>query len=331
MNKLMGRVGAAAALLGAAYAFPALAFPLSLALPVWGAGRRWDWLALPAALCAGFWLAGGDALLALCLLAAPMLTQAAAMLARQKRLGIGPLMLAMIAALLTGLLLTVLRGGALLGGHVLTQAAERITQLVRTSAHSGNLLVRLLNVGLLGLPAEYRGTTAYQLGEFVVIDPALQRELLKQLRSLLTDSFTRFGPALMMQTGITAGVFAALGAARREGLPEAPAFQTLRLPRRAQGYLLARCVSALVLQFCASDLCQTLCTLTYSAFTTVYRLLGAATLVFLLDRKKPERSAWHGVLAALLYLFLPFVLLILGVADQFANLRASSLFHQEED
>ena len=95
--------------------------------------------------------------------------------------------------------------------------------------------------------------------------------------------------------------------------------------------MLALCIGTLLTSFSDSSLTSLLCVLLYATFTTVYQLLGAAVMVFSLSRRHPERKALYAVLAGILYLLFPVALFLLGVVDQFVNLRAFGIHHQDQE
>ena len=95
--------------------------------------------------------------------------------------------------------------------------------------------------------------------------------------------------------------------------------------------MLALCIGTLLTSFTDNSVTALLCALLYAAFTTVYQLLGAAVMVFTLSRRHPERKPLYAVLAGTLYLLFPVALFLLGVVDQFVNLRAFSIHHQDQE
>ena len=210
---------------------------------------------------------------------------------------------------------------------------DAIVAWLGDSAYAGSILYRLVSAGFLSAPTSAQGVGAIQLGGFIFLNPTLQDELLKMLRLRLNELLASMIPSLMVQIGIVCGLFTALNAARAGAGGErvAPSFLTLQLPKAYRGYVLFLAIVSLLTGFATNSVAGIVCTLTYTAFVTVYRLLGAAVLMFLLGRKSARRRPLHALLAAALYLLAPVILFILGVADQFLHLRAVTLYNSKED
>jgi hypothetical protein len=194
----------------------------------------------------------------------------------------------------------------------------------------------LAALGVLTIPDAYAGTTTIQLGNMVLMDPGLQRELFNMLRLRLTEGFAEWIPTVLMQGGVLVGLWTALVTARvrarqNPSAAPAPTFRELSLTRAEQGYMLLICIATLLTGLSADSFLSLLSTLTYSCFAAVYRLLGAAVVLTLLSRRRPERIALYGLFAAFLYLVVPFVLFLLGVADQFMHLRGEDPQKKEEE
>ena len=165
----------------------------------------------------------------------------------------------------------------------------------------------------------------------------MRDELLRILRLNLSDWLRTVVPGFIMSVSITVGVLSALFTARARvrmsggSMMAAPSFQTLHLPKEYRGYMLFMALGALLLSLMDGSVAQLMSALLYQTFAAIYRLLGAAVFTFLLCRRRPERAKWYYVLATVLYLVLPTVLFVIGLLDSFINLRAASVYHQEEE
>jgi len=163
----------------------------------------------------------------------------------------------------------------------------------------------------------------------------LRHELINMLRLRLLEGFTQWIPALLMHAAVLLGLFSTVATERSTsrrlpGIP-APAFQDLALTRGGQGYLLALCLGIVATSFTDNAFATLLCMLMYNTFSAIFQLLGAAVLVWMMARRKPNRAPLYGAFAAILYGLLPIALFLLGVADQFMHLRAAGIHHQEEE
>lgn len=329
------------AILWAVFMLPPLGLLLALTLalaacPALARGDRPFAWALAVTPGVAWLLAGGETAIALWLPLPCCLCLAAVSLGHRRSLPFAAQMLLCAGAFLLAALGMLVRVGDLLGGPLFTQIAAFATRRVEGSLMGGALLYRLADAGLLTIPDAYREVAGLQLGDYVLLNPLLFKELLNMLRLRLDEGLRLWIPTLLMQGALLTGLFTVLFSqrvyARRDGKPqEAPLFRTLRLPRRDRGYVLAICIGILVTSFSGHTLVSLTQTLLYAAFTAVYQLLGAAVTVFLLANRHPTRAPLYGVLAAVLYLLFPLVLFVLGLADQFMNLRASALKHQEEE
>ena len=61
--------------------------------------------------------------------------------------------------------------------------------------------------------------------------------------------------------------------------------------------------------------------LCFATVQTLFYLLGASVLVFMYTRNDPDRRMLSGVIAAALYVMAPFILLMIGIADQAFHFR----------
>ena len=341
LKRTLWQAFALLALLAGCYFVPPLAlllaFTLSLAVvPTFIRGDIWFALAAPLAPAIAFIAAHGDLYLGLMIPLFPYLCiLLASMPGWRGATFTGKTMLA-VAAFLVAALAMLLRLGGMLGNPLAQGVAAFITAKVQTSPASGNILYRLATVGFLTVPETYRNVAGLQLGDYVLLNPLLQRELINMLRLRLSEGFALWVPSLLMQGGLAIGLFTAFfsaraSAARPQSREVAPLFRTLYLPRREQRYMLFLCVLVLLTSLSSQPFVSLLCSLAYAAFTAVYQLLGAAVMICMLARRHPERIALYGVLAALLYLAFPLALFLLGMTDQFLHFRTASLIQHKEE
>ncbi len=336
---------------------PPLAVPMAFLLPLVvcpGQFSQGLWFSLPLSLvpCAGLLLAGGDLPSSLLLLPCPCLCLLLTQWASRRKLSFTA-----VAAMLSGLALLTqtlwwARVTALVGGDLFAGLAEQTVALLSASPNSGSLLYNLTQVGFLELPARFRENAGIPLGRFFVLNPALRIELLNALRFQLHGMLRTGIPSLLVQSSLIIGLFTALRATKELGRQAAatgaallqegeeplpperipyPLFRAFRLPDAYRGYLLFLALASLGLAMAQGEVPALISTLAMVAFVTVYRLLGASVLVFLLCRRDPEWAFWAGLLACALYLAFPSVLFVLGMADQFMNLRTTPLFHHHEE
>ena len=330
-----------AALLGCAYLFPPLAFLAAFALPLWvcpafAKGDIGLALVLPLAPTAACLMNAYDPMLTLCIPVASYLCLLGHTLAKRQRFSFTAEGLLYTVSIIVAALLMLLQIGSSLGGPLFSGLSERLVQRVQGSLLSGNILYALASVGFLPMPEAYRNAAGLQLGNILLLNPFLHIEFINMLRLRLTEELQLLIPTLLMQGSILCGFFSALRSeraqAKKTGNPQAaPVFRSLQLPRREQQYMLVLCIGTVLTSFSNQPLISLLCTLMYSAFATVFQLLGAAVLVYRLARRHPRRITLYGALAALLFLVFPLALFMLGMIDQFLPLRTASFNHQEEE
>ncbi|HNW85730.1 MAG TPA: hypothetical protein PLP25_02775 [Candidatus Limiplasma sp.] len=340
-KRYLGHALAFAALLGCAYFFPPLAFVFAFTLPLAVCpmiveGDVWFALALPVAPAAALILGGGDAVIGVLLMVFPYLCLLTVSVKQRWRLSFIGEILVCAGAFALSAMGMLLRLSELLGAPLFSGLAEYAVQTIQSSALSGNLLYRLTQLGFLTVPEAYSQTTGIQFGGMIWLNPALQRELMNMLRLRLIEGLTQWIPSLLVQGAVILGLFTTLStertrARRAEGTRIVPAFTLLRLSRREQGFMLMLCIGTALTSLTDNGVTSLVCALMYAAFTTVYQLLGAAVMVFSLTRRHPERKTLYGVFAAILYLIFPVALFLLGVVDQFVNLRAFSIHHQDQE
>ena len=330
-----------AVLFGCAFLFPPLAFGMSLVLPLWvcpafARGKLWLALALPVAPASAFLVSGGDPVFSLLLVALPPLCFVAITIKQQRRWSFSAEVIACSAAFILATLGMLARLSELLDGPLFERLSETLVNAIQGSYLSGNILYRAVNIGLLPMPEAFQSTAALQLGSFIWLTPDLQKELLNMLRLRLTEGFTLWIPSLLVQGAILFGLFTALATERAQTRKIGerrilPSFQHLRLPRRHQGYMLLLCIGTVVTSLSDQSLVSLLCMLMYAAFSGIYQVLGASVVMFVLSHRHPKRTTLYGVLIAIIYLIFPVALFMLGIADQFINLRTANLRHSDQE
>ncbi|MEA4999839.1 MAG: hypothetical protein VB087_10675 [Candidatus Limiplasma sp.] len=341
LKRTLWQAFALLALLAGCYYVPPLALLLAFGLalvvcPAFVRGDAWFALALPLVPAAAFLAGGGDLYLGLMIPLCPYLCLLFIGMRHRRSTSFTGQTLLAVAAVLIAALAMILRLGRLLGSPVALGLAEYMTAQVQNSLASGSILYRLTTVGYLTVPESYRSVAGLQFGDFVLLNPLLQRELVNMLRLRLVEGFAVWLPSLLMQGGIALGLFTAFFTARaRAARPgsqgTAPLFRTLHLPRKEQRYMLFLCILVVLTSFSAHPFFSLVCSLAYAAFMAIYQLLGAAVMIFMLSRRHPERIPLYAAIAALLYLLFPLALFLLGMADQFIHFRATSLSQHEEE
>lgn len=324
-------------LCGVMLAVPALCVPLSLAVPLLACpmvGRReepaaWTSAIVPvvAALIKGY-----DPFYAASLLligALPLLITR--LVPMKQRPGLrGVLMyLSAIAFSLTVVLAMAVR---MLGGPLQYTLAEAFTEWVAQSPQKQMLLHQFAINGLISIPEGYaaQGLTG------VLMETAYSREMLMSLRLTAEKLIAQELPSLFVQGCMIVGLFIPLrlervngvllvvetrtAADKRTRVVTPPGFRLLAMPRGMRGAAAALAVTALLLTISGS-FAYTVGQLCYAALETMFCLLGAAVMVFVYTKNDPDRKTMAGVLAAALYMMAPFVLFVIGLADQTFHFR----------
>ena len=346
-----------AVLLGCVLLAPLLSVPMAFLMPLLACPVQVSLglpfgLLLPLAPCAGLLLAGADLQLSLLLLPCTYLCLWVVRLIRSNRASVSSIFLFLCLVLLGTQALWWMRLGRLLGGDLFPDLAEKTVESISRLPNSGSALFQMVNMGLLPLPAQFQNTAGYRLGDLVLLDPLLRDELLNALRFQLESTFRQGLPSLVVQSSLAVSLFTVLRTLResskqnpqpitltfrskdqevsRQVLPY-PTFRTLRLPQAFRGYVLLLVAGSLVLGLMEGPVPALMSSLMMAAFSAVYQLLGAAVVVFFISMKHSSRLRIAALLTVVLYLTFPTLLFMLGLADQFLNLRAIVPFYQEED
>ena len=325
-------------LCAAMIAVPALCVPLSLAVPLLACpmvGRREEpaaWASAVVPVVASL-LKGYDPLYAASLLligALPLLiTRLVPMKQRPGPKGI-LMYLSAIAFSLTVVLAMAVR---MLGGPLQYTLAEAFTEWVAQSPHKQMLLQQLAINGLISVPEGYtaQGLTG------VLMEASYSREMLMSLRLTAERLIAQELPSLFVQSCMIVGLFIPLRLERVNGVLlvvetrtasdkqtrviAPPSFRLLAMPRSIRITAFALAMAAFLLLMVADSFSYTLGQLCYAALETMFCLLGAAVMVFVYTKNDPDRKTMAGVLAAALYVLAPFVLFVIGLADQTFHFR----------
>lgn len=345
-----------AVLLITAWAVPPLAVPIAVLLPLltipgFQAIGLWFVLLLPMAPSAGLFLACPDWLLCLSLLTPSYFCLFITLYAARQKKGFVLTAGLYAAAVALAQLLFWMRMRALLGGDLYAALSNRAVDALLLHPQSNNILHRFVSTGILSLPTQFQRTVSYQLGDLLLMDPLLRTELLNALRLQLCQSLETIIPNLLVQSACLIGLFTALRSvkeqARRLEQAKAPAqpqsrrkmrmklvsyplFRSLYLTRAQRGYPLCLLFVGVGLSLMGSVAFPLAGRMMLTAFQTIYQLLGASVMFFMLTRGR-SRIWMYAIPICALYLFLPTVLLFIGLFDQVMHFRAASLFHQKED
>lgn len=292
-----------------------------------------------------------DMTLAFCLATIPLLNFFLSRFLAKHRQPLGSAILWHTAATLAGQLLCWWRVGAMLGGNLFVGLADFLTRTFAAHPNGNALLFGLCQYGVLSLPESVHAL-AYFLGSAVFNDSALRTETLNAFHFFVYSLGRQLIPSLIIQFSLIIGLFTALktvhfGLASRskptlsftpqKGGPmlrragQLETFSSLRLSRSTQGYLLALALTSLIFLRTGGDFLDMVGSTMLTAVTTVYSLLGASVLLYLLTKDRLKRTGFGVGFVAMLYLFFPTLLTLLGLFDQFLNLRIITPYHQEED
>jgi len=323
-------------------ALPALAAPL-LACPM--VGRKEEpvaWISAAAPALASL-AAGMDPLYAASLVligALPLLiTRLVPVKKRPGALG----MLMYISAMAFSITVALAMATRMLGKPLQYSLAQTFVDWVDRSENKQMILRQFAVNGLLSIPEGY--TTQGLAG--VLAEAAYSRQMLMSLRLTMEMLLAQLLPQLVVQSCMIIGLFTALRLERVNGVllvVEArtaadkhtrviapPSFRLLAMPRGVYGTMLALAVTALLAMTSSSSFAAIVGQLCYAAFRTAFCLLGAAVMVFLYTRTDPDRRVMAGVLAALLFVAMPFVLLVVGLMDQRFHFRKNQARKPDEE
>lgn len=315
---------------------PQLCVPLSLLIPLFAcplAGRReepvaWAAAAMPALSAL---MADCDPIYAVSLSLTGVLSMLATkLLPAKKRAGFTGILWHM-GAVAAGLTAIAASASHMLGGPLWQTLAGMIVQEVAQGEQAGLVLYRLGAAGLISMP-DMGGPVLMH-----VLEPELVRQMLLSLRLTLETLLFELLPALFVQLSVMVGLFTALRVQRMNGVilvVEAqtsgerkarvavpPGFRLLAMPAGMHLPMTLIAVLALVLMLSEGAVAQMVGQMCYTLFETAFMLVGAAVVVFVFSNRHPERKTLFGVLAAALYVMVPFMLFLIGLTDQTFHYR----------
>ena len=250
-------------------------------------------------------------------------------------------MLWYISSVAAGLLAVLASVTYVLGGPLWQTLPELFGRIVQSNEQAGLILYRFAAAGLVPLPEGYESGEVLQHA----FDPVFVQQLLLSVKMTMERLMFELLPSYYVQLSLIVGVFAALRVQKISGvvlvleahkpgekkarvaLP--PGFAMLRLPPQARGPVLLAAVASLVLMMMQSPLLQIMGHLYYALFESVFRLVGAAVLVFVLSAKHPKYKILFGVLTAAAYVIAPFLLFLIGVTDQTFHYRVKRSGHPD--
>lgn len=317
---------------------PALCIPLALCVPLLGCplvGRREEWTAWSAAVmpAAASLLAGYDALYALSLVLIGLLPLLITRLIPMPRRPGAKGMMMYISAIAVSLALSLALAAHALGGPLFATLPAAIVEQIGQMKDCTLILRQLAVMGLLSVPEGYTVQSAAR----PLMDAVYNQQMLMSLRLTLEMLIRQSLPQLFVQAALLVGLFTELRLERVKGVMlvvetktasekrtrviAPPAFRLLAIPQGLRMALVLLCLVSFLTMTPGNAVGQMLSDLVFAALTAVYMLLGAATIVFLYTRNDPDRKTLAGVIAAALYVLSPYLLLMIGVMEQFMHFR----------
>lgn len=230
----------------------------------------------------------------------------------------------------------------MLGGPLWKAIPALMIHTIESSDKAGLLLYQMGVSGFLRMPEGYASSNALMH----VFEPAFVHQMSLSLRLTLETAFFDLVPAALVQASLIVGLFTALRVQRFGGMillvetknPSnkkthvaiPPGFSLVTLPNSARWPVLGMAAAALFLLTSGSTFSQTLGTMCFTVFETVYTLIGAAVFIWVFASKNPDRKTLFGVIAALLYVMAPFVLFLIGLTDQTFHYRSKPSGHPDQ-
>ena len=319
---------------------PELCLPLALAAPLLACpllkgqtGQKMlPWLSAAAPACASL-AAGMDVFYSLSLaligLLPLLITNG---IPQQMRPGAKGMLLYMTAAAFS-LTVSLAAASRALGGPLQLMLAEELVRWVEANENRSQLLNRLAAAGWIAVPEGY----AEQGVAGALMQTEHIRQMLMSLKWNVRMMIAQLLPGLFVQGCVITGIFTALRMERVNGVLlvvetktpaqkqtrviAPPSFRLLTLSRGLRMMWALIAVTGLVLMTSQTAAVAVAGQMCLALAETVGCLLGAAAMIFLYTQNDPDRRVTAGVLAAALYLFCPFALLALGIADQIFHIR----------
>jgi hypothetical protein len=244
----------------------------------------------------------------------------------------------LIALCETGVLM-ILRSMA--GGDLFTGGAEFLVDQVSNSPFGDQLLLQLYQYGLLSVPQEMlTGARALVDAVFSTITadplgPTMRTELLNGLRTLLENYLYGFIPSILVTNAVLAGLLSLaipIHAGRKQKLPDLhmPALSSWHLDRSTGIKVLVLALGNALPYLFPNPGILLAGNMMGAAFATVFQVQGVALMSFFQERSG-SRPFFRWLWPCVLFLFIPTLLLLMGVADQFLNIRGLRNSKDKED
>lgn len=218
-----------------------------------------------------------------------------------------------------------------LGGNLFSGGAEYLVNQISASPYGDQILLQLYQSRLLTVPEEMlTGLRALMEALWTsltpgVLMPSVRTELLNGLRTLLENSLYTFLPATVINNAILAGVFGVafpIVSARAKGIPvpEMAVFASWHLSRSTGLKVFLLGLGNFLPALFPNPGMLLAGNMMWAAFSTIFVIQGAALMDFFQTRGG-SRPVFRRLWPCLLYLLVPTLLMILGIADQFLNIR----------
>ena len=243
---------------------------------------------------------------------------------------------------------------ALVGGHFCLWAmlryifgmslelalANRVIVAVYTHPYRDGILYNLLSNGLLEIPVQLQETAIVSTPEGLTFSVDALNELLLQIRDTVMRLVHAALPVMFLSgsvltalTGLSLGIYYGQRAAQRRAfkrneelqqIPDLgmPPLRTWHLPRPWGLRVGVLAVGYLLMRYGQNDVLYILGSLMWQTFTLCFGIQGLASINAHQHRRGTSRSWRVAVIAAsLVFQFLQTALVIVGVVDQFSNVR----------
>lgn len=315
-------------IVGAALSAKAALLLLLLAVPALAevmreAGRRWPLsLCLAAVGGAGWLLFSRDAAFiatAWCALAVAMIW-----VPTEKAVTRGVVWSAMTAAVICVALLVM---NLHYHGMICDGLASGITQWIAEREDAAAILLRAYQSGLAGLEGNLAMLPAVRLFGNIVMPDQVRSELLKGLHTTLTLLLEYWLPSAIVNgiglTGLLCAMLPDVYRARRGKPRRLPPFGAWRLPQQMTGLTLLLLLGSLLRYFTGSMVTARVSVMCGAAFQDIYMILGMCTASELMKWRGTGRGTRRLILAVGA-IMAPFVLVVIGMADQAVDLRKMS-------
>ena len=224
-----------------------------------------------------------------------------------------------------------------LGGDLFGGSANFLVQKISESSYSDQILLQLYQTGLLSLPKDM-AILSDSLSSFFnmnIMLPGARTELLNGLRTVLQSSMYSFLPSTVINSSILAGVFGVafpILAAKKRNIPtvKMDPFSKWHLSRSTGFKVFLLGFGNVLPTFFPSPPMLLAGNMMWASFFTIFVIQGAALMDFFRMRsvrRPPFRWLWP----CAIYVLMPVLLMIMGIADQFMNIRGLRKPKDRED